>query len=67
MPEGTPTFADRRDAGNLHPYLLAATGGLYTVHGRARFPESAKPPSQFIGGRMTWQPLEAVVGEEVAR
>ena len=61
MPEGTPTFSDRRDAGNLHPYLLAATGGLYTVHGRARCPESAKPPAQFIGGRMSWQPDEGDV------
>ena len=61
MTEGTRMSHDRPDAGNLYPYLLAATGGLYTVHGRARFPESAKPPAQFIGGRMTWQPDEGDV------
>ena len=55
MPEGTPTLADRRDAGNLHPYLLAATGGLYIIHGRARLPEHAQP-RQFIGGTLRWEP-----------
>lgn len=55
MSEGTSTSHGRPDAGNLYPWLLEASGGTYHVRGRARFPEGAKPPSQFIGGRLLWE------------
>lgn len=56
MREGAATFADRPDGGKPFPYLLAATGGLYIIHGRARLPEHAQPPRQFIGGTLRWEP-----------
>lgn len=60
MREGAPTSHDRPEAGNpkLYPYLLEPSGGTYYLRGRARFPEGAKPPAQFVGGRLTWQALD---------
>lgn len=58
MREGAPTFSDRPTGGKPFPYLLTPTGGTYILRGRARLPESARPPAQFIGGRMTWEPAE---------
>jgi hypothetical protein len=50
------------EAGNRQPrWLLEASGGTYTIHGRARLPESARPPRQFHGGSLRWEPLEGDV------
>lgn len=59
MSESTFASHDPHKSGNPYPWLLEATGGVYKIHGRARLPEHAKPPSQFIGGRLTWEPLAA--------
>lgn len=61
MREATTTFSDRPDGGKPFPYLLTPTGGTYILRGRARLPEHARPPAQFIGGSLRWQPLEADV------
>ena len=61
MSESTLTSHNRHETGNPYPYLLEASGGVYRIHGRARLPEHAKPPAQFIGGTLAWQPLDGDV------